>query len=450
MFTKNEMEKYLNSFPGKFREIFAENSKSIRINMVNGKIKMPNISENEGVWVLSRTWSEEFYKVLSWSNFDFRTELQSFVKSHDLSGNIHKVELSWDKELVFDEFDFSDSIKEVSKDIEKAFAETFANNQYIRASQVVVNFSHKNFIVWNTNWKFGKDSLFYNTIFISLVWMKDWKTEEVFEKITWIDILEDINEERILSLFKAAEKQLDLQFRAEKAPNWDMYVLVWSEAWGTIIHEAVGHGLEWDLQWSSAYAWKVGQKVASENVTVVDDPTRSNLRGYYEIDHEWTPAKKTVLIENWILKTYLHTNKTAEKFWVESTWHARKEDYTYRNLVRMWSTYLDVWTDKKDDLIAKVDSWIYVSKMWWGQVNTVTWDFVFDVKYGFRIENGELKEEIKWATISWNGPEMLNNIFWVCNDLDFFDGWTCWKWQAMPVSDANPTFLTRLKVTGVG
>ena len=243
--------------------------------------------------------------------------------------------------------------------------------------------------------------------------------------------------------------KVELKPGLDEARSYPYKVLLWNESGWTIIHEAVWHGLEWDLQGSSAYAWKIGERVADESVTVVDDPTRANLRGYYSYDHEWNEAKKTVLIENWILKSYLHTNKTAEKFWVESTAHARKEDYSCRNLVRMWTTYLDVWTDEKSDLIAKIDKWVYVSKMWGGQVNTVTWDFVFDVKFWYNIENWKIAWEIRGATISWNWPKMLENIYWICSDLDFFDWWTCGKGQAMPVADWNPTFLTKLKVTGL-
>jgi TldD protein len=153
------------------------------------------------------------------------------------------------------------------------------------------------------------------------------------------------------------------------------------------------------------------------------------------------------LIENWVLKSYMHNEKTAKKFWVTSTSHWRKETYKHKVLVRMWNTYMLPWNDKKEDLIKNIKYWVYVSRMWGWQVNTTTWDFVFKVQNGFLIENWELTKNVVWATLSWNWPEMLNEIYWICDDLNFFDGWTCWKWQSMPVSDGVPTFWTKLKVS---
>ena len=441
------MQKYVNSFSWDFREVFIEKSKSVRFNIVNWKVKTPSISEDNGASLLSRSWKSEFFKVLSGENFDLKTEISAFIKEHDLSTTCDKIQLSWQDSInLSNDVDFT-IISDIVKKIESSFSKYFKWNTKIKASHIVLWFSKKSFVVGNTLWNFSSDSTFYNTLYVSLVWEKDWRVEEVVEKITWVDIVSEFSSENIDNIFQKALDQLDLQFRAEKSPNGEMYVIIWNEAWWTIIHQAVWHWLEWDLQWSSVYSWKIWQKVADESVTIIDDPTVANKRWFYSFDHEWNPSEKTVLIENWILKSYLHTAKTAQKFWVKPTWHARKESYTYRNLVRMWTTYLDVWNDKKEDLLSKVDSWIYVAKMWWGQVDTVTWDFVFDVKYWFKIENWEIKNEIRWATISWNWPDMLNKIYWICNDLEFFDWWTCWKWQAMPVADANPTFLTKLKVT---
>jgi len=228
-----------------------------------------------------------------------------------------------------------------------------------------------------------------------------------------------------------------------------MDVIIWNEAGGTIIHEAVWHWLEADLQNSSVYKNKLWQKVASELVNIVDNPTTVRERWFYSFDHEGYKSKNTILIENWVLKSYLHNTKTAKKFWVLSTGHGRKETYKHKSLVRMWNTYLLPWKDKKEDLISRVLHGIYVSRMWWGQVNTTTWDFVFKVQNWFLIENWKLTHNIKWATISWNWPEMLNEIYGICDDLDFFEGWTCWKWQSMPVSDGTPTILTKLKVSWV-
>lgn len=149
-----------------------------------------------------------------------------------------------------------------------------------------------------------------------------------------------------------------------------------------------------------------------------------------------------------MLESYLHHNKSADLFDTKSTGHGRRESYAYTTLVRMGSTYLDAGRDRREDLIARVQDGIYVSQMGGGQVNTATGDFVFKVVYGYRIREGKLAEVIRGANISGNGPKMLMDIQGIADDLQYFDGGTCGKEQSMPVSDATPTILVKLKVTG--
>lgn len=248
--------------------------------------------------------------------------------------------------------------------------------------------------------------------------------------------------------FKNAIEKLDKVLSGIPSPSGVMDIVIGNEAGGTIIHEAVGHGLEADLQNSSVYKGQIGKKVAHESVNVIDDPTRPDLRGFYRVDHEGNPAQKTHLIRDGVLVSYMHHNKTAELFDTASTGHGRRESYAHTTLVRMGSTYLEAGDDTKEELITRVKDGIYVAQMGGGQVNTVTGDFVFKVVYGYRIRDGELREVIRGANISGNGPKMLMDIEGIANDLHFFDGGTCGKGQSMPVSDATPTILVKLKVTG--
>lgn len=144
----------------------------------------------------------------------------------------------------------------------------------------------------------------------------------------------------------------------------------------------------------------------------------------------------------------MHQNRTAELFGTESTGHARRESYACETLVRMGSTYLAAGKHSKEEIVASVKNGLYVSKMGGGQVNTVTGDFVFKIASGYVIRDGKIAESVRGANISGNGPKMLREIRMVGNDLGFFDGGTCGKGQQIPVSDATPTVLVRLKVTG--
>lgn len=447
--TKLQMQKYLNFIQWDFREIFFEKSKTFKFSCLNWVFKTPIFSTLEWFSILSRNWKKEYFKVFS--DFEnIESKIDEFKKEFVLGNSKNKVILNWKDFLELkniEDIDFE--INPIIKATEELFNELIKSNSLITSSDISLILSYKSFIVWNSEWNFATDTNFYNTYFIKIIWEKNKNREEIYEKIVWNDILDKINKDSIKSILQKAINVLEKQLEWVPSPVWKIDVIIANEAGWTIIHEAVWHGLEADLQNSSVYRWKIWQKVASELVTIVDNPTTIGERGFYNFDHEWYPSRNTILIEKWILKSYLHNTKTASKFWVSSTWHGRKETYKHKSLVRMWNTYLLPWKDKKEDLIAKVNYGIYVSRMWWWQVNTTTWDFVFKVQNGYLIENWKLTKNVKWATLSWNWPEMLNEIYWVCDDLNFFDGWTCGKWQSIPVSDGTPTILTKLKVSWV-
>lgn len=448
---KKDLENYLNSFSWDFRELFFEKSKSFKFIAINWVFKTPQISTLDGFSVLSRENWKEYFQVFAWDNSNIETKIAKFKRDYSLNNDIKKVSLIWEEGLVLKElneikFDLESIIKNTENILSKLPKE---KKELIKASEIRLNFSYKSFIVWNTLWNFVSDTLFYNTFFIKLVGEKDWISEEVFEKLAWIDIIGEMTYQNLEKSILNAFSDLEKQFSGESSPSGEMDVIIWNEAGWTIIHEAVGHGLEADLQNSSVYKDMIGQKVASELVNIVDNPSLVSKRWFYWFDHEWEKSKNAILIENWILKSYLHNAKTASKFWHKNTGHWRKETYKHKTLVRMWITYLLPWKDKKEDLIKKVKNGLYVSKMWGWQVNTTNWDFVFKVQSGYKIENWILTSPVRWATLSWNWPEMLKNIFAICNDLDYFDWWTCGKWQSMPVSDATPTILTKLKVSWI-
>ncbi len=446
---KQDIQNYLNTFSWDYREIFFEKSKSFRILCLNGQFRTPVYSTLEWMNILSRTQDKEYFKVFS-DTENILQKINTFIQEFSIDESSEKIILKWEEEL------FLESLEQISFDVESIISSTqqmydiyIKSSPYIVSSEISLNISKKSFIVWNTKWKFAKDINFYYTFFVKLFWEKEENREEIYEKITGTDIWEKINKESIEKLIKNAIEVLEKQLNGIPSPNGKMDVIISNESWGTIIHEAVWHGLEADLQNSSVYKWKIGQKVASDKVTIVDNPTHRYERGFYQVDHEGNIAQNTVLIENGILKSYLHNSKTAQKFQVSSTWHGRRESYKYKTLVRMGNTYMLPGNDKKEELVKKISHWLYVSRMWWWQVNTITGDFVFKVQNGFLIENGEITQNVTGATLSGNGPEMLQEIYGICDDLEFFDGGTCGKWQSMPVSDGVPTFWTKLKVSGL-
>ena len=239
---------------------------------------------------------------------------------------------------------------------------------------------------------------------------------------------------------------------ARKMPAGEMMVVLSSEAGGTMIHEAVGHSLEADAvqkDISPAYKGKLGREVASPLITVIDDPTLPGRRGSYRFDDEGTPARRTVLIENGVLKSYLYDNYTAGKDGTVSTGNGRRESYDFKPIPRMSNTCILPGRDDPAGIIRSVPKGILVKKMGGGQVNTANGDFVFEVAEGYEIKDGRIGGMVRGACLIGNGPRILNSIDMVGTDLGFGIG-TCGKdGQGVPVSDAQPTLrIPRITVGG--
>ncbi len=238
--------------------------------------------------------------------------------------------------------------------------------------------------------------------------------------------------------------------KATPAPSGTMPVVLSSEAGGTMIHEAIGHGLEADLatEGLSVYANKIGEQVASPLITVIDDPTLKGHYGFYAYDDEGTPAQRTVLIENGVLRTYLYNLEYALKQGLESNGHGRRQSYRHKPIPRMGNTFIAPGETPPEDIVKAVERGLFVRKMGGGQVNTINGDFVFEAAEAYLLEKGKIGEPVRGATLVGNGPRVLQSIAMVGNDLNFGFG-TCGKdGQHAPVSDGQPTLLLPEIVVG--
>lgn len=252
---------------------------------------------------------------------------------------------------------------------------------------------------------------------------------ELFEKTT---------PEEVATL--AARRAIRM-LKASPAKAGQMPVILASDAGGTMIHEAVGHGLEADLagQGLSVYSGRSGERVASPLITVFDDATVAGRRGSFAFDDEGTPSQKTCLIDKGILKTYLSDRIWAMREKTNSTGNGRRESYGYPPIVRMTNTMIAHGKDEPHSIIRTTEKGLYVTRMGGGQVNTVNGDFVFEIQEGYRIEHGKIGEPVRGATLIGNGPKVLEIIDKVGTDLGFSIG-TCSKnGQDVPVGSAQPT-----------
>jgi TldD protein len=222
---------------------------------------------------------------------------------------------------------------------------------------------------------------------------------------------------------------------------------------GVLLHEAVGHGFEADFnrKKTSIYCTMMGQKVAEPMVTVVDDGTWPNARGSINFDDEGTPSQKTVLVENGVLKSYLHDRISAKHYGLSSTGNGRRESYAHYPIPRMRNTYILPGPNKPEEIIESVKKGIYIEDVSNGQVNIGQGDFAFYVSQGRLIEDGKLGATIKDVNIMGNGPKLLQDITMVADDLKLGSSGvsTCGKeGQLVPIDAGMPTVLVRSLTVG--
>jgi TldD protein len=248
---------------------------------------------------------------------------------------------------------------------------------------------------------------------------------------------------------KSAKRAL-LMLSAKPAPAGQFTVVLSGEAGGTMIHEAVGHGFEADLvqKGLSVYKGKLGQKVASELITVIDDGSIVGRNGHFVVDDEGVPSQRTVLIDKGYLVGYMYDRLSAMREGKSSTGNGRRQSYAHIPMVRMTNTYIAAGKDNPEDIIRDTKKGVFVVKMGGGEVNTVTGDFVFEIMEGYMIENGEITYPIRSATLIGNGPKVLQDVDGVGWDLGWSIG-TCGKdGQGVPVSDAQPTIRVKSLTLG--
>jgi TldD protein len=241
-------------------------------------------------------------------------------------------------------------------------------------------------------------------------------------------------------LTKTAAERALMMLDAPHAPSGKMPVVISSEAGGTMVHEACGHALEADFiqKGTSIFAHKVGQKVASDCVTVIDDGTIPGKFGTYRFDDEGTPSQKTVLIENGILKGYMSDQLNASMLGLISSGNGRRESFRSKPIPRMTNTLIQAGMTDPNEIISSIDNGLLVKRMGGGEVNVTNGDFVFEVTEAYLIEKGNIKSPVRGAMLIGNGPLVLENIDMVGWDLGYQTG-VCGKYDHAPVSDAQPT-----------
>lgn len=230
---------------------------------------------------------------------------------------------------------------------------------------------------------------------------------------------------------------------ARPAPAGEMTVVLGPGWPGVLLHEAVGHGLEGDFnrKGSSAFAGRIGQRVAAKGVTVLDDGTIADRRGSLNVDDEGQATQKNVLIEDGILKGYIQDAMNARLMGVKPTGNGRRESYAHVPMPRMTNTYMLSGDRSPEEIVASIKRGLYATNFGGGQVDITSGKFVFSASQAYWVENGQIQYPVKGATIIGNGPDALTRVSMIGNDLRLDSGvGTCGKeGQSVPVGVGQPT-----------
>ncbi|MFC7499349.1 metalloprotease TldD [Enterovirga sp. GCM10030262] len=229
------------------------------------------------------------------------------------------------------------------------------------------------------------------------------------------------------------------------APAGEMTVVLGPGWPGVLLHEAIGHGLEGDFnrKGTSAFSGRIGERVAAPGVTVVDDGSIGGRRGSLSIDDEGTPTQCNTLIEDGILKGYIHDRLNARLMGVAPTGNGRRESFAHAPMPRMTNTFMLGGKDDPGEILARAKNGIYAKSFGGGQVDIVSGKFVFSCTEAYRIENGRLGAPIKGATLIGDGPSVLTRVKAIGNDMELDEGiGICGKGgQSVPAGVGQPTLL---------
>jgi TldD protein len=447
MLNKEKIKEILNialKTGGDFADIFIENTQSNAIVCEDNKIEKILSGTDVGAGIRVISGEQMGYACsndLSFSSLKKAAEQAGASisgKAKKAAISLKKIEpvVNFEIKKPADKVSLSEKIKvvETANSTARSFGE--------RVKQVIVQYGDvkQDVIIANSEGSYVEDQRVRTRFIIQVIAAKDGVLQTAHEApggFCGFELFEKYDPKKTAEI---ATKRALMMLDAPHAPTGKMTVVLSGEAGGTMIHEACGHSLEADfiLKRTSVFAGKMGQKVASDLITVIDDASLPGNYGSFRFDDEGTPAQRTILIENGILKDYMSDKYNARELGLNPSGNGRRENFRHKPVPRMTNTYIAPGKNDPQEIINSVKNGLLVKRMGGGEVNTTNGDFVFEITEGYLIEDGKIKNPVRGAALVGNGPEVLRIIDMVGNDLTFMTG-TCGKFDHAPVSDGQPT-----------
>lgn len=413
-----------------FAEIFIENNDKASIGLVNGKVDtaLSGIDFGIGIRVFFKgntiyAYTNDFNRenllkiatqVAKATKGDRKITVLDFENKDYKKQNLHNIKIL---PTTIKKTNIVEMLKEASDT-------SFKYDTLITETMDSYSHSVQDVCIINTNGLFVEDRRVRTRISIGAVASNETEKQSRYISpgaLMGYEFYDTIN---LNNIAKEASRSAVTMLNADYCPSGKMPVVIDNGFGGVIFHEACGHGLEAIAiaRESSVFAGKIGQKVASDKVTAIDDGTIPNKWGSINVDDEGTKTEKTVLIENGVLKSYLVDNFYGQKLNMKSTGSCRREGYKYAPVPRMRNTYIANGNDSPDDIIKNTKNGIYAKYMGGGSVNPATGNFNFAVQEAYLIENGKITKPVRGATLIGKGEEVLKNIDMVSNNLKHDEG----------------------------
>ena len=437
-------------------ELYLEESKSENILLDDNKIKSSNYSSDLGFGF--RAISGE---IVAYSHSNEISKESLKQSSNNLKSTLKSVKGTYNHEIPNTNKKYYENTNPIEqKDLNSKLSILNKVNEYLRSKdvnikQVTSNFSgeHKSIEIIRAGGKSLIDARPLVRFNVSVILEKDGRKETGVYGIGGRQSYDAyLNNDNWKNVCDEAYRIASVNLESKPAPAGEMKVVL-GPGWPAIlIHEAIGHGLEGDFnrKKTSAFHDLMGQKVASEGVTIVDDGTLNKKRGSLTIDDEGTPTEKTILIENGILKNFMQDRLNARLMNTRSTGSGRRESYKHIVLPRMRNTMMLSGNNTQDEMIKSVDKGIFAVSFGGGQVDITSGKFVFNCTEAYEIVNGKIGSPIKGATLIGDGPSILKEVSMVGNDMMLDPGiGTCGKaGQGVPVGVAQPSILIKKMTVG--
>ena len=439
---------------GDFAEIFAEDSVRNTIQMAGGKVSDTNTSNLHGVAIRIL---KGFKEVNGYTN-DF--SLESMLKlAKELRESLEGEDLNIKFELKEEKAnDITRATKKpscVSNKEKIAYLEEVYKNakEYSEeVAQIICNISDEdqNILVANTNGKYIKDYRSHLRLGANVVASFEGQMQTASDSIGGNLGYELLDNADLATFAKEIAKAAVTMAHAEEMVGGVYTVVIHNGFGGVLLHEACVHGLEATsvAKGASVFCGKVGQKVASDIVTAIDDGTRDNQWGSLNCDDEGNPTQKNVLIENGILKGYLVDYRNSRRMNHPITGSSRRQNYRFAPTSRMTNTFFAPGKDKFEDIIKNTKYGLFAKKMGGGSVNPSTGEFNFAVNEGYMIEDGKITRPVRGATLIGSGTKVLLNIDMIADNLAFGHGMCGSASGSIPTDVGQPTIRVQNMVVG--